>query len=433
MQQTSEINQLERRVEFVVPMADVERGIQARLINLKKTAKMAGFRAGRVPLDLVARQYGPSVRSDVLSEQVQKALSAAISEKNLRMAGQPMLEARDDSEPGVLGFTAVVEVYPEFDIADIGDVTLERPTLTVTEGHVDKTIETLRKQRMQYRVVDRPAELGDKVTLDFVGTENGIEFPGGTGNGVDLTLGSNAVVPEFEQAVLGMRAGEEKVADVRFPDDYSVAERAGKLVQFRITCRQVSAGELPMVDADFARQLGIEDGNLDRLRAEVTANLEREVRKRLDARLKERVMDVLVEAHRFDLPRGVVQQEMNRLADAARREMASIGLGEQNLPVEPEWFRDRAERRVRLGLVMGEVIARHELMAKPEQVRALIGEFAESYEDPEEVIRWHYRDNEKLAQVSALVAENNVVQWVVQRARCVDTPIDFEELMGTRR
>jgi trigger factor len=424
------LGQLERRLTMAVPVADIEKQVDERLKQLARTVRMAGFRPGKVPLKLVAQQYGPQVRSEVIGDAVEKAFSSAVRDQNLRVAGYPRIERKEGSAQDRLEFSATFEVYPELRLGDLGGVTIERPTLTVTDAEVDKTIAVLRKQRTRYEPADRAAALGDRVTVDFTGTIDGVEFDGGKGADFAFVLGEGRMLRDFEAGVTGLKGGESKSFPVAFPADYQGKDVAGKTASFAVTVKKVEAPRLPEVDADFAKALGIADGDLAKMRAEVKANVEREVKKRLGGDLKTRVMQALLEAARPDLPKALVDMEVQRLVAGARADLQARGLKMEAMPIDPQIFEEQAKRRVALGLIVGELVKRHDLAAKPQQVRALVDEHAASYEQPGEVVRWYYSQPERLAEFEGLAVEENVVEWVLKNASTVDKPVAFDQLMG---
>lgn len=426
------VNPLERRLDMSVPLGEIEREVEQQLKRIAKTAKMAGFRPGKVPLKLVEKMYGGEARSEAIGAAIDKAFNELVRSQNLRIAGQPRVEPRQGNEEGKLEFTAIFEVYPEFQIADVSAKTIEKPVLTVTQAEVDKTIEVLRKQRTTYAPVDRPSAKGDRLIVDFTGRKNGEEFPGGKATDYPVFVGGGMMLPEFEAALEGMKAGEEKTFDVKFPDDYHAKDLAGQQVQFTVVVKKVEEPRLPDVDADFARALGIKDGDVAKLREEVKTNLEREVAKRLRGRVKEQAMNVLLESHPIDVPQSLVQAEAQQMAERALEDLKARNPQMKDMPVEASWFLDQAARRVKLGLIIAELVKSQNLHVKPEQVRAVVDEFAATFEEPQEVVRWYYSKPEQLAQAEALAMENNVVDWVLAHAQVVDKPVAFDELMGAQ-
>ena len=426
----NQASSLERRIDMAVPLADIDKEVQQRLRHISKTVKMAGFRPGKVPMNIVAKQYGAQAHSEAMGVAIEKAFGEKVREQKLRVAGYPRIEPKSAVNDALVEFTAIFEVYPEIVLGDVSASTIERPTLSVGDAEVDQTIEVLRRQRTTYVAADRAAESGDRMVIDFTGRKNGEEFPGGKATDFSVLLGSGMMVPDFEAGLVGMRAGESKACDVTFPDDYHVEELAGQLVRFEIVCKKVEGPVLPECDAAFAKALGVADGDLGKMRDEVRTNLEREVRKRLQARIKNQVMDVLVAANNIDVPKSLVDLEARQMAEKALKDLQGRGVDAKNVPVEPSWFTDQATRRVKLGLLLAELVRVRDLHAKPDQVRAIVDDYAQTFEEPKEVVRWYYSQPERLAEAEALAMENNVVDWILANAKAVDKPVTFDELMG---
>ena len=421
---------LERRIEMTVALADIDKDVGQRLKQMSRTVKMAGFRPGKVPMKMVAQQYGSQARSEAIGAAVEKAYGEKVREQNLRVAGYPRIEPKADASPGMLGFTAVFEVYPEIKPADISGQAIEKPVLTVTEAEVDKTLDVLRQQRTAYVETDRGAMKDDRLVIDFVGRRDGEEFPGGKASDFAVMVGGGQMLPDFEAQLEGLKAGDKKTFDVTFPADYQTKELAGATVEFDLSVKKVEAPHVPEIDADFARQLGVADGDIDKMRVEVRSNLEREVKKRLLAKVKEQVMEALLKVNPIEVPKALVEMESQQMAEAARRDMESRGMAMKNIPVEPSWFGEQATRRVKLGLLLAELVKAKDLHVKPEQVRSIVDEFAETFEDPKEVVRWYYSQPQRLAEAEALALENNVVDWVLANTQVSETPIAFDTLMG---
>jgi trigger factor len=421
---------LERRIDMTVVLAEIEKDVEQRLKRMSRTVKMAGFRPGKVPMKMVAQQYGSQARSEAIGEAVERAYGEKVRAQNLRVAGYPRIEPKSDAGTGLLGFTAVFEVYPDITLSDVSGEAIEKPSLTVTEAEVDKTLDVLRKQRTTYAETDRAAAKDDRLVIDFVGRKNGEEFPGGKADDYSVMVGGGMMLPDFEAQLEGVKAGDKKTFDVSFPADYQAAELAGNTVQFEMTVKKVEAPKLPEIDAEFARQLGVADGDIDKMRVEVRSNLEREVKKRLLAKVKEQVMEALLKVNPIEVPKALVEMESQQMAEAARKDMESRGMGMKNIPVEPSWFTEQATRRVKLGLLLAELVKAKDLHVKPEQVRAIVDEFAETFEDPKEVVRWYYSQPQRLAEAEALALENNVVDWVLANAKVSEAPIAFDALMG---
>jgi trigger factor len=426
------LSNLERRVNVSLPITQIESEVDQRLKKLARTVKLHGFRPGKVPFRLVAQQYGPQVRQEVVGDTVQKSFGDAVRERNLRVAGMPKFEAAGEApEATDFSYSATFEVYPEFELGDLAQSTIERPVVEVGAADIDRTFDILRNQRATFVKVDRPVEATDEVTVDFAGTIDGIAFEGGAGQDARFVLGKKRLLPEFEAALVGMNAGETKTFPVNFPEDYAGREVAGKAASFVVTVKEVSGPVVPELDADFARQMGVADGDLARMRTEVEANVRREVERRVKARLKEKVVEALLAATPIEVPKALVAEETERLKDMARRDMEARGMSIGNAPLPDDLFAAQAGRRVSLGLIFAEAVKKHALHAKPAQVKAEIQGLAESYERPEEVVKWYYGSAQRLSEVEAMVVEANVVEWALGAAQVVDKPTAFDELMGT--
>jgi len=429
MQTTLEtLGQLERRLHVALPKAQIEEEIQKRLAQLAKTAKVPGFRPGKVPLKMVAQQYGSKVRSDVISDTVQASLTDALRTQNLRVAGFPRIEPRQDVGEDEFGFSAVFEVYPDIKLGDFATVTINRPVAEVTPADVDRTIEILRKQRAHFHPVTRPAQTGDRAIVDFTGTIDGVEFAGGQARDFAITLGEGKMLPGFESALAGMSAGESKSFDLVFPADYHGQEVAGRQALFQLTLKSLSEPHLPEVDAEFARNFGIASGSIDELRAEITTNLSVELKRKVEAVLKDQVMRALLSTSQLVVPKSLVELEAQSLRERTAAELKSRGVEPQE-ELTVDVFRAQAEERVAFSLVLNELVRQHQLHARPEQIRALVEEAAQSFEQPDAVIRWHYEQPERLNEYEVRAVERNVIDWALQRANVQDQPTPFLALM----
>jgi len=426
------LSALERRLSVSLPATDIDHEVESRLKRLSRTVKMHGFRPGKVPLKVVEQHYGPQVRQEVLGDVMQKSFGEAVRQQNLKVAGYPRFELAPRTDGAMeFQYRATFEIYPEVTVGDITGAAIERPALEIDEAEVDKTVEIMRKQRARYEPVERAAQIGDRVTIDFRGTLDGADFPGSTGSGQQTVLGEGRLLPDFEGGVTGMKPGETKAFDVNFPADYHGREVAGKTARFEVTLGQVAAPRLPEVDAAFAKSLGVADGDLTRMRAEIRANLEREVKAKLRSRLRDQVMQALLDATRLEAPRSLVQLEIERLQAGARQELAARGVKvTPETPLPTDLFEQQARRRVSLGLILGELVKQHNLFAKPEQVRKHVDNQAESYERPEEVVKWFYAAPERLRDIESAVLEDNVVAWALGVAKVTDRKLDFDDLMG---
>jgi trigger factor len=423
---------LERKLSVALPTAEIESEVESRLKRLSRTVRMHGFRPGKVPMKVIAQQYGLQVKQEVLGDAMQKSFGEAVRNQNLRVAGYPRFEpqplAHDAAE---FHYSVTFEVYPEVAVGDISSSAIERPVLEVGEEHIDRTLEIMRKQRARYEPVERAARNEDRVTIDFRGTIDGAEFQGSSASGQSVVLGGGRLLPEFESSVAGMKAGESKNFEVKFPDDYHGRDVAGKTARFEVTVTHVAEPRLPEVDADFAKSLGVADGDLAQMRAEVRANLEREVRTKLKQRTREQVIQALLDATQLEAPKSLVQMEIQRLEAGARQELAARGVKvPDGAPMPVDVFEKQAQRRVNTGLIMGELMKTHNLYPKPEQVRTLVEEQAQSYERPQEVVKWFYSEPERLREIEASVAEDNIVTWALGVAKVTDKPVDFDELIG---
>lgn len=425
------LGQLERRLTMSVPVALIETEINQRLAKLARDAKLPGFRPGKVPMRMIAQQYGPKVRSDVISDAVQSTFADAIREQNLRIAGYPRIEPKAaGAAADQLEFSAVFEVYPDVKIGDLKDVAIERPVAEIGPDDVAHTIEMLRRQRTRFNHVHRVAATGDRVIVDFRGLIDGVEFAGGQASDFAIILGEGRMLPEFEAAATGMSEGETRKFSLTFPDDYHGAEVAGKHAEFELTAKSIAEAEVPEVDAEFAKAFGIATGSIEELHAEITSNLKLELKRKVDAKLKEQVFTALREKADFALPRSLVDNEAESMMQKMAADLRERGMKPEDVNVTPEMFRAGAEGRVKLGLVLAEIVRTEGLRAKPEQVKVLVQEAAQTYEQPDAVIRWHYEKPERLNEFEAMAVESNVVQWTLDRAKVIDKPIAFAELMG---
>ena len=430
---TAQANELERRIDLSIAIADVEKEMEPRLRRMGRNMKVPGFRPGKVPFAMVKQQYGDQARHEVLSEQLDRAFGEAVTAQKLHVAGYPRLEPKASESTTHMEFTAVFEVYPEFVPGDLSSAEIERPTLEISAAEVDKTLDILRKQRVRYDNADRGAAKEDRVVIDFTGKKDGVAFQGGSATDYPFVLGQGMMLPDFENAVEGAKAGETKTFDLTFPEDYHAKDLAGQTVQFEITVKQVQAPRLPDVDADFAKMMGVTDGDVEKMRAEVEANLKREVKRRIEAKVKDQVMEALLKANPIAIPASLVDMEIQRLMQSARQDMEQRGMKVKDMPLQPEWFAEQAKRRVTLGLILAEVVKVEKLQASPEQVRGLVEEMAASYEQPEEVIRWYYAQPQRLSDVEGVAIEANVVEWVLGKAKVTDKAAVFDELMNQQQ
>ncbi|HUQ26252.1 MAG TPA: trigger factor [Burkholderiales bacterium] len=423
------LGNLERRVSMTVPTAEIEKLVDERLKKMARNVRMPGFRPGKVPMKLIAQTYGSQVRSEVLGDAVQKSFSNAVKEAKLKVAGYPRIEKKDGASDSSLEFSATFEVYPEVKVGDISSATVERPQVTVDEAAVEKTIEILRKQRMRFVPAERAARDGDRLTIDFDGTIDGQPFAGGKAENFPFVLGEGRMLPEFETAARGMGAGESKTFELKFPDDYHGKDVAGKQASFTVKVAKVEEPQLPELDAEFAKQLGVADGDVTKMRSEVRGNVEREVAKRVEARIKAQTLQALLDATPIDLPKSLIDMESQQLAERAAADLQARGIKPEEVPFTPATFEETAKRRVALGLVIGELARGESLQPKPAEVRALVEQEAASYESPAEVVKWFYMQPQRLQEMEGVALEANVVKWVLSKAKVVDKAIPFDELM----
>ena len=426
---------LERRLNVAVPLTEIETEVQSRLKQITRTAKMPGFRPGKVPYKTVQQQYGASVRQEVMGAALEKSFGDAVREQNLKVAGQPRFEPSAPGESATdFKYSATFEVYPEVKVGDISNKMLDRIVLEVGAAEVSKTLDIMRKQRATYDVVERAAQTEDRVKMNYTGKIAGVAFEGGTATDQFTVVGSKRLMPEFEAALVGMKAGESKTFDVNFPADYQGKDVAGKTAQFEVAVLEVGAPKVPEIDESFAKELGVENGEVDKLRAEIKGNLEREVKMRLRAKTKDQVMQALIDVTPLEAPKSLIQMEIDSLRQMTRENLAARGMPvKDDMPMPLEVFEAQAQRRVSLGLILGELVRANNLHAKPEQVRAAVDLQAQSYQDPQEVVKWYYGQPERLRDIESVVLEENVVEWALGVAKTQDKAVTFDELMGYKQ
>ena len=429
------LEKLERRITLVIPANDINAEVESRLKKLSRTVKADGFRPGKVPMSVVAQRYGYSVQYEVMNDKVGQAFNSAANEAQLRVAGMPKITQKEEAPEGQLAFDVTFEVYPEVKLGDLAAIEVERITSEVTDAAIDRTVDILRKQRRTFaqRPAAEGAAEGDRVTIDFEGKIDGEPFAGGKADGFQFLIGEGQMLEQFDKAVRGMKVGESKTFPLQFPEDYHGKDVAGKEADFLVTMKKIEAQNLPEVDEAFVKSLGIADGTVEAMRADVRKNLEREIKFRVLARNKAAAMDALVKSAELEVPKALVDNEVERMGEAAREDLKQRGVKDADKqPIPPDMlqlFRPQAERRVRLGLVVAELVRANNLQAKPEQLQAHIEEMSQSYEKPAEVMRWYLSDRQRMAEVEAVVIENNVTQFVLGQAKVVDKSLPFDELM----
>jgi len=432
--QVETLDKLERRITLTLAAATINSEVESRLKKLSRTVKADGFRPGKVPMSVVAQRYGYSVHYEVMNDKVGQVFSEAVNEAKLRVAGAPKIAEKEGAPEGQMAFDATFEVYPDVKIGDLAAAEVERVSTEVTEAAIDKTIDILRKQRRTF--AQRPAAEGavadDRVTIDFEGKIDGVAFDGGKAEAFQFIIGEGQMLEQFDQAVRGMKAGESKTFPLQFPADYQGKDVAGKEADFLVTVKKIEAQHLPEVNEAFAKTLGIKEATVEGLRADVKKNLEREVKFRVLARNKAAAMDALVKIAELDVPKSLVAGETERMIESARADLKKRGVKDaENAPIPAEIFQPQAEKRVRLGLVVSELVRSNNLQAQPAQLQSHIEEMAQSYEKPSEVVRWYLGDRQRLAEVEAVVVENNVADFVLSKAKVTDKVLPFDELMAS--
>ena len=427
------LEKLERKITLTLPVGTIQSEVDSRLKKLARTVKMDGFRPGKVPMNVVSQRYGYSVHYEVMNDKVGEAFAVAANEAKLRVAGQPRISEKEGAPEGEMTFDAIFEVYPDVKIADLSAAEIEKVSADVSDAAIDKTLDILRKQRRTFaqRALDAPAQDSDRATIDFEGKIDGETFAGGKAEDFQFLIGDGQMLKEFEEAVRGMKNGESKTFPLNFPADYHGKDVAGKQADFLVTVKKLEAAHLPEVNEALAKSLGIADATVEGLRADIKKNLEREVKFRLLARNKNAVMDALVANAELDLPNSSVQAELDRMIEGARADLKQRGIKDADkAPIPDDIFRPQAEKRVRLGLVVAELVRSNNLQVKPEQLKTHIEELAASYEKPQDVVRWYLSDNRRMAEVEAVVIENNVTDFVLSKAKVVEKTVSFDELMA---
>ena len=426
------LEKLERRITLLIPATDLNSEIETRLKKLSRTVKADGFRPGKVPMSVVAQRYGYSVQNEVMNDKLGQAFASAANEAQLRVAGTPRVTPKDESPEGQLAFEATFEVYPEVKLGDLAAIEVDRVSSEVTDAAIDRTVDILRKQRRTFaqRPAVEGAVEGDRVTIDFEGKIDGETFSGGKADAFQFMIGEGQMLEQFDKAVRGMKVGDNKTFPLQFPEDYHGKDVAGKEADFLVTMKKIEAQHLPEMDEPFVKSLGIADGSNDGLRADVRKNLEREVKFRVLARNKAAAMDALVKVAELDLPKALVDNELERLVASAREDLKQRGIKDADkAPIPAELFQPQAERRVRLGLVVAELVKTNNLQAQPDQLRAHIEELAQSYEKPADVMRWYLSDRQRMAEVEAVVIETNVTAHVLGLVKINDKALPFDDLM----
>lgn len=421
---------LERRMKVEIPEDKVESEVGTRLTSLAKTAKLPGFRPGKVPMKVVIQRFGRQVREEVVGELVKSSFYDAVTSEKLRPASGPTIDSVTSDPGNGVAYTAVFEVYPDVSLKAVEGLEIKKPVAAVEKEDVDRMIDTLRQRHKKWQAVERAAIEGDRVIIDFDGTVDGETFEGGSGSRVPLELGSRTMVKGFEEGLIGVKAGEELSLSLQIPKDERAGVLAGKAVIFKVNLHEVEEGVLPEVDEEFARGFGVTEGGVERFRSDVRENMERELHDALVNQTKQRVMDALYSANPVDLPKFVVQQEVTRLLEQGRQDLRQRGIEPDNIGLDSSNFEQQGKRRVALGLLLAELISSNDVKADPEKVRARVELIASSFEDPNQVIQWYYGDRGRLAEIESAVLENQVVDWVLERAKVSEERTSFDELLN---
>ena len=425
------VSKLQRRMTIKVPLAALESQVKQRLIQVARTAKVAGFRPGKAPVGLVSQQYGGQVRDEVYSQAVEESFGNAVEENKLRVAGYPNIEHKPFAEAATdLEYTATFEIFPEVKLGDLSKIKIEKPTLEVSEADIEKTLDVLVKQRASFAPVKRASKAGDRVNISLTASIDGEQVESTGGKGIDLVLGEPGRIEAFDKELTGGKAGETKKFDIKYPKDHEPAQLAGKKVAYEVIFNSVSEAVYPKIDEKLAVELGVVDGDVKKMRAEIKTSLEQEVEKRVKARVKEQVFQGLLEVTKLDVPTALVGVEVNRMAQMTAQNLQQRGMDPKQIKLEPAMFEEQAKRSTTLRLILSEMVNANSLQANAEQVRAMIDTFAQSYDDPAELVKWYYADVKRLDEPAALATEQNVVAWVLEKAKVSDKKIKFDELMA---
>ncbi len=415
---------LERRMTIAVPAERVENEVNKRLQQTAKRAKIAGFRPGKVPMNVIRQRFEADARQEAFGDLVQASFYEAIVEQKLNPAGAPAVEPKSFEKGKDLEFVAIFEVFPEFTVAGLESINVERLSAEVADADLDNMLEVLRKQNTRFEAVERAAQNDDQVNIDFVGKVDGEVFAGGSAKGTPLVLGSGRMIPGFEEGLVGAKAGEERVVNVTFPEDYQNLDLAGKAAEFTITVNSVAAPVLPELNEEFFAQFGIKESTLEGFRTEVRKNMERELRQAIKTKVKNQVMDGLLAANPIEVPKALLENEVNRLRVQAVQQFGG-NIKPEQLPAE--LFTEQAKRRVVLGLIVAEVVKQFELKPDDAKVREMIEEMASAYQEPEQVVAWYYKNDQQMNEVRSVVLEEQVVDTVLQKATVTDKSVSYEE------
>ncbi|MDH4134626.1 MAG: trigger factor [Gammaproteobacteria bacterium] len=420
---------LERRMTVAVPADRLEKEFVARLRRLSQTARFPGFRPGKAPIKMVEAQYGGKVLEEVADDLIRSTFYEAVVEKGMRPAGGPNIQPKHIGRGQDFEYTATFEIYPEVTRLEIKGCRIDRPVVMVTDADIDRTIDTLRQQRVSWQPVERVAIKGDQVIIDFEGSIDGVPFDGGSAKDFPLVLGNNVLIAGFEEGLIGAKAGEKRDLDLAFPEDYRNAKLAGKSTKFSVAVKQVNIPVLPEANEDFAKAMGVVDGKIETLRAEVRANLEREMTDRLRRDLREQVFKLLVDVNTFEIPKALETAEIERLIQMTRANFEAQGMPGTRVPTEPGLYAEQARGRAKLGLILAELVKAKGLQADAAKMRARVELLAGSYENPQEFVSWYYAKPERLAEIESQVLEDEAIDLLLKDADVADKPMSFQELM----
>ena len=423
---------LGRRMTVAVPAERFEREFSVRLRRLSQNVKIPGFRPGKVPLKMIEAQYGGKLLQEVASDLIQTTFYEATGEQGLRPAGGPRIEPKSLERGRDFEYIATFEVYPEVGEVRMPTVGIERAVCNITDTDIDRTLETMRKQRMTWTPIDRPAQLGDKIEMDFVGSVAGTAFEGGEAHDFPYVLGSNALIEGFESGLIGAGIGEARTVNVEFPSDYRNTQLAGQKAQFAVTVKKIFAPVLPEIDAAFLQQLGVEGGTVEALRADVRKSLEQEAKDRTQAVLKRNVFNALMAANPIEVPQGLIDSEAKRLVRMARSNWEAQRLPPDKFSEDSSPYKAQARERVLLGLILAELVKVRDIKVDATKVRSRIEELAKGYESPQEFIKWHYSNPERLGEIESLLLEEEALNVVMRESKLEDKPIDFQTLVQSR-
>ena len=419
------ISGLERRMTVGIPAERIENEVNKRLQQTASRARVDGFRPGKVPMSVIRKRFGGSARQEVIGEVIQSSFYEAIMQEKLNPAGAPSVEPKELNEGKDFEYIATFEVYPELALGDFGDISVERIESEVTDADLEKMLEILRKQNTRFEAVERAAENEDQLTVDFTGRVDGEAFQGGTASNTQIVLGSGRMIPGFEEGLVGAKAGDTLTLNVTFPEDYQNLELAGKAAEFEVVVHSVAAPVLPELDDEFFAKFGVEDGGLEGFRAEVRKNMERELRQAIKGKTKTQVMDGLLATNQVEVPKALLNSEIDRLREQAVQQFGGGNIKPEQLPAE--LFEEQAKRRVSLGLIVAEIVKQNEIKPDNDRVRAMIEDLASAYQEPEQVVNWYFQNEQQLAEIQSVVLEEQVVDTVLQKAKVTDKQVSYED------